>query len=404
MAHLVAGVGDLSAKDRQQQIQDQGARSVYLGQETVKAKIVVSGAGAFVEPKSFPDSIPGREKFEGKIFHSARWDYDVDLAGKDVVVVGTGCSAAQFVPKIIKAPYNVKSVTQLMRSPPWVVPVLMPFGIELWEKWAPILFGRMPGLARVARTLVFLLLERDFHTLFSNTPKKEKGRKAMESELNAYMKRIVPVKYHKVLTPNYQLGCKRRIVDRGWFESFHDPKVELTTRPLISLQTRGVLLGAEPSETNVQIKKKIAHNDEVELPAEVVILANGFDLTTWLHPLQVRGKGATLMQDVWDERGGAQAYMGITMDGFPNFFMIFGPNTATGHSSVILASENAIEYSLKFIKKILDGDVKTVEVKKEAEIEWTRKTQEKLRGTVYNSGGCLSWYKHTDDWNSTTYP
>lgn len=394
--------GDLSAYDRQQRITDQGADSVYLRQEIVKARVVISAAGGLVEPKTFPNLIPGREQFEGKVFHSARWDSNVDLNGKDVIVVGTGCSAAQLVPKIAKAPYNAKSVTQLMRSPPWVVPQSVPFSKKTWDYWSSILLGRIPGIARLLRTLYFLLTEYDYHSKFGTTKQHAKNREKAEEQLLAYMRKVLPEKYHKILTPSYALGCKRRIIDSGWFASFHDPKVELTTRPMIQLQPKGVILGA-PHSNDADILGK-GTVQEVEIPADVVILANGFDLTTWLHPLKVRGKGGVLMQDVWDERGGPQSYMGCTMDGFPNFFLIFGPNTSTGHSSVILASENMVEYSLKFIKKIICGDVRTVEVKKEAEIAWTQEIQEKLNGTVYNSGGCLNWYKTANGWNSTTYP
>lgn len=395
--------GDLSFKDRQQRIKDQGTGSVYLRQEIVKAKVVISGAGGLVEPNAFPNSIPGREQFEGKVFHSARWDYNVDLNGKDVVVVGTGCSAAQLVPKIVEAPYNAKSVTQLMRSPPWVMPQrTLPISKENWDYWSPILLGRIPGLARLFRILLFLATEDDYYSIFGITKQHEKSRKKFEERYLAHMRKVLPEKYHKILTPTYVLGCKRRVVDAGWFASFHNPKIELTTRPLIQLQPKGVILGA-PESKDVDTLGK-GTTQEVEIPADVVILANGFDLTTWLHPLKVRGKGGLLMQDVWDERGGPQSYMGCTMDGFPNFFVIFGPNTATGHSSVILASENMVEYSLKFIKKIVSGDVRTVEVKKEAEIAWTQDIQEKLNSTVFNSSGCSNWYKSADGWNSTSYP
>lgn len=374
-----------------------------MRQEIVKAKVVISGAGGLVEPNALPNLITGREQFEGKVFHSARWDSSVDLNGKDVVVVGTGCSAAQFVPKIVEAPYNAKSVTQLMRSPPWVMPQQsLPFSKKNWDYWSPIIFGRIPGLARLFRTLLFLVTEYDYHSFFRTTEQHAKNRKKAEERHLVYMRKVLPEKYHKILTPSYALGCKRRIVDDGWFASFHNSKIELTTRPMIQLQPRGVVLGAPQSDDTDILGK--GDTQEVEIPADVIILANGFDLTSLLHPLKVRGKGGVLMQDVWDERGGPQSYMGCTMDGFPNFFLIFGPNTATGHSSVILASENMVEYSLKFIKKILYGDVRTVEVKKEAEIAWTQDIQEKLNGTVYNSGGCSNWYKAANGWNPITYP
>lgn len=126
LTHMVPGTGDLSRKAMNKRIAEQGRESVYLRQEIVRARIVCSCAGGLVEPNAWPSSIPGRDSFEGPVFHSARWDHSVDFNDKNVVVIGTGCSAAQFVPRLIKEPYNAKSVTQIMRSPPWVVPKAVP--------------------------------------------------------------------------------------------------------------------------------------------------------------------------------------------------------------------------------------------------------------------------------------
>lgn len=405
LTHMAPGTGDMSRRERQDLVDENGPQSVYLRQETVRAKIVLSGAGAFVEPNAWPASIPGQGEFEGRIFHSGRWKEDIDLVGKDVVVVGTGCSAAQFVPALTKAPYSAKSVTQIMRSPPWVLPqIVSPNARRKWEEWAPFLFEYIPGLARFCRFLVFCLSELDFFTYFRDSPRTIRQRKKLEEKLIQHMKKSVPKKYHEILTPDYTVICKRRIFDDDWFSALNDPQVELTTQPLTSLQPRGITLGPGRTFPKDQEAGSKAPIDVVQLPADVIILANGYEITTWLHPMKVRGRGGVLMQDVWDERGGAQAYMGAAMDGFPNFFLIFGPNTATGHSSVILASENMVNYSLHFIKKILVGDVKTVEVKKTAEIAWTKEMQDQLKQTVVGSGGCRSWYKTSSGWNSTAYP
>ena len=408
LLHMTPGTGDLSTKERQTMMAERGRESVYLKEEKVKAKIICSAAGALVEPNAWPDTIPGRDQFEGDIFHSARWDYNVDLRDKDVIVMGTGCSAAQFVPRLPKEPYNVKSVTQVMRSPPWVVsrpgPLLDLVKRESWEKMTPILFPYIPGLARAYRTLLFCLSELEFFLIFTGKNAAKKTRKQLEAKLLRHMKHVVPEQYHEILTPDYSVGCKRRIFDSLWLESLNDPKIDLTTQPITSLQSRGVTLGPGRTYPDPEDKDSKAPVDEKHLPADVIILANGFELTTWLSPLKVIGKGGVVMQEVWDERGGAQAYMGNAMDGFPNFFIIFGPNTATGHSSVILASENMVEYTLNFIKKILSKDVKTFDVKKEKEITWTNDMQEKLKGTVWHSGGCRSWYKTANGWNATAYP
>ena len=406
LLHMVPGTGDLSGPQRRHMIAEKGCNSVYIKEEIVRAKIVCSAAGGLVEPNAWPESIPGRDQFEGDIFHSARWDHSVDLRDKDVIVMGTGCSAAQFVPRLIKEPYNAKSVTQLMRSPPWVVPRLGPglgrVSEETWHKWTPKLFPW--GLGRAYRTMLFCFAELDFFLIFTGRDIAAKARKNLEGKFVNHMKKTVPEKYHEILTPDYGLGCKRRIFDAYWFPSLNDPRIELTTQPLTSLQCKGVTLGPGRTYPNPKDESSKAPTDEVHLPADAIILANGFELSTWLSPLKIVGKGGAVMQEVWDERGGAQAYMGHSMDGFPNLFIIFGPNTATGHSSVILASENMVEYTVKFIKRILKGDVKTFEVKKEKEVAWSEKMQSGLKSTVWHTGGCHSWYKTTNGWNSVAYP
>lgn len=322
----------------------------------------------------------------------------MNLEGKDVVVVGTGCSAAQVVPELVKPPYNVKSVTQLMRTPPWVAPHFSEKEIEIWDRYVPSLTQKVPGLLRLLRFYVFCFAEHSWFQLFANSSYTHKSRPAMERLYLNYMRKLTPSQYHDMLTPNYQIGCKRRIIGGlQWFKCLNNPNIELTTRPLKSVQPKGVTLGPSPNSSADPA-------EEVHLPADAIILANGYETNVWLHPLRVLGKGGKSIHDVWEERGGPQAYLGIAMDKFPNFFMIFGPNTATGHSSVIMASENAVEYSLKFIKPILDGDVSTWEVKEEAERKWTNEIQAALKRTAFHQGGCTSWYKNDKDWNSTVYP
>ncbi|KAF3047859.1 hypothetical protein E8E11_006020 [Didymella keratinophila] len=398
---MTAGMGDLSSKDRAKVVEEKGEHAVYSETEIVKAKVVISCVGGLVEPRGWPDEIPGLDKFKGKVFHSARWDETVDLQDKNVVVVGTGCSSAQIVPRLPNAPYNAKSVTQLMRSPPWVVPaVSTPGGDEWWEENSPKIMRAVPGLKELLRFSIFLGAEVQFLQLFPNTPYAEKHRKLYEEKILAWVKKTVPEKYLEILTPDYGVGCKRRIFDKRWLKSLNDPKIELTTMPLTRLTEEGVVLG--PGATYPKNAKEEDY-PEREVPADVIVLANGFDTTRWLHPLKIVGKGGTDLVELMEERGGAQAYQGTAMDGFPNMFLIFGPNTATGHSSVVMASENMVNYSLKFIKLILNGEVSTVDVKKEAEIAYTTEMQKALKDTVWQSG-CSSWYYTKDGWNSTVYP
>ena len=166
-----------------------------------------------------------------------------------------------------------------MRSPPWVVPKQKePFGKAAYAKWAPALFKAIPGLGRATRTLIFLGAELDFFNLIKISVSSARARKKTESDLLMHMRNTVPHKYHEILTPNYAVGCKRRIYDIDWFPSLNDPKIHLTTQPLTSVQPRGVTLG--PNRTYPRSRAPGSKPPaEVHLPADVIILSNGFDIT-----------------------------------------------------------------------------------------------------------------------------
>jgi cation diffusion facilitator CzcD-associated flavoprotein CzcO len=320
-----------------------------------------------------------------------------------VVVIGTGCSAAQFVPYLTKSPFNAKSVTQLMRTPPWVVPkTSTPGGENLWAAWAPTLLTYVPGLLKTLRFTIFAGAELTW-VLFGSEEHNQIARARMEEKMVKRMKRLAPAKYHDILTPDYSIACKRRIFDETWYPSLNNPNVELTTLPLTGIQENSVTLGPGKLYAGPNAKS-VDSSEQRTIPADIIVRANGFETHQWLHPLKITGKNGSDLIETMMERGGSQAYQGTAMDGFPNFFMIFGPNTATGHSSVIMASENMVDYSAKFIKLVLDGDARTVDVKKEAEVAYTEDIQAKLKKTVFMTGGCNSWYFSKDGWNSSVLP
>ncbi len=362
----------------------------------VRAKVLISCVGGLVEPNPWPQGIPGHETFTGDIFHSARWRYDIDLRDKNVVVIGSGCSAAQFVPELPTV-YGAKKVTQVMRTPPWVVPKQeQPFG----DSWGPWLNTHIPGFAHTLRLLVAAKAEYDWR-LFGDSAWSKAHRRKNEAGLLEHMRRTVPEKYWEVLTPNYDVACKRRIFDATWFPSLKDARIDLTTKQLLKANPRSVTLGAR---TYPPSKTPGPDDAEKEIDADVIILGNGFQTTQWFHPLQVVGRNGHSLRDVFAQRGGPQMYMGPTMDAFPNFFTIFGPNTATGHTSVVLASENMVNYTIKLLKPILKGDATAVEVTESAERAWSKDIQDQLQNTVWHRGGCKSWYVDDGGWNSTVYP
>ncbi|KAK9853541.1 hypothetical protein MYU51_006751 [Penicillium brevicompactum] len=401
LSHLVPGAGDLAQAERDRIASQDGHHAVYVKTEIVRAKVVVSGVGGLVEPKTNPKDIPGFDDFQGDIMHTARWNDQINLRDRDVIMLGSGCSAAQVLPEIAKPEAGVRSITQLMRTPPWVQPdVIPPKYLPAYEKWSPILMTRVPGLSSVMRTGLFWMMEKTYFQLFAESAWSRRARPRSEKAFLDHMRALAPKKYHEILTPNYSLGCKRRIIDGTWYRALNAPNVELTTQPLTRVHANSVTIGPGSHYPPGKDEESGAR----DLPADVIIMANGFETNQWLHPLKVIGRAGKDLEEVWRERGGAQAYQGIAMDSFPNFFMIFGPNTATGHTSVIFATENAVNYSLKFIEPILRGEVSSYEVTESAERKWTTQVQNDLQKTVFRRGVCSSWYATDDGWNSSTYP
>ncbi|PGH00651.1 hypothetical protein AJ80_09141 [Polytolypa hystricis UAMH7299] len=392
---LAPFAGDLSDADRRESVSMRGESSIYLKKSTIRTKIFISCAGELVEPNSWPRDVPGLELFKGPVFHSARWKADVDLHNKDVVVVGTGCTSAQLVPSLMKGPRAPRSVTQLMRSPPWVMP--RPKTPHVWKKYASLVFQLLPPLALFLRYILFLYAESTWLNIGMTRFNKWRRRR-FESKLLVHLQKAVPEILLAMLTPSFGVGCRRIIIDDGWFDCLNLPNVELTTRPLVSVNERSVLLGPDPS-----ISSPTSYNGgETTRPADVIILANGFETSTYLHRLKIRGTNGKYLHDVWNERGGPSAYLSTAIHGFPNFFMLLGPNAVSGHTSAILASENVANYALRFISLMLKGKVQTVEVKERAESDYTAEVQRRSIDKVWQT--CRNGYIAPNGWNSSICP
>lgn len=207
------------------------------------------------------------------------------------------------------------------------------------------------------------------------------------------------LQYQQILTPDYDVGCKRRIFDTDWLPSLADPRLELTTLGLKSINSTSAILApsrkTHPSEAQV---------DEREIPCDIIILANGFEVSRWFHPLKVVGLNGESLDFVFDKRGGPQMYKGTALDGFPNFFTLFGPNSFSGHSSVILGLENQISHAIQLIHPLLERDISKINLKTEAALLYNHEIQAALKNMIWNSGGCSSWYLSSDGHNSVNYP
>ncbi|KAJ8122672.1 hypothetical protein ONZ43_g1187 [Nemania bipapillata] len=344
-----------------------------------ESQFLFSGSGQLVTPREI--DIPGVDTFKGPIFHSARWRADVDLSGKKVVVIGNGCTAAQIVPNIVK---KTAHTTQIVRSRHWVMPPIdMPI-----PPWARYLLRWIPCAMQLFRFAVFLIAESELRGLpMTKAAARYRQQRRVVSE--TYMRKTAPEKYHDILIPDFEVGCKRRIFDSGYLDSLHEENLTLTNSSALEIVPEGI------------------RTKEGIIPADVIVLANGFVTNHFLDQMDIRGRAGKTVSKHWGEMGGPTAYNSSVLSGFPNFFILLGPNAATGHTSAIMAAENSINFAMRVIKPILDGKASVVDLKQEAEDEYTARIQSALDKTVWNSG-CASWYIQDNGtgrkWNAMSYP
>ncbi|EFR02388.1 4-hydroxyacetophenone monooxygenase [Nannizzia gypsea CBS 118893] len=352
-------------------------REANTGREfTHECQVLFSAIGLLVKPREC--DIPGKESFKGHIFHSARWNHSVSLEGKNVIVIGNGCTATQIVPAIAN---KTKSLTQIVRSKHWIVPSIN-FKYPPYALW---ILRNIPFAMRLLRFLVYLGAESAF-SMFYMTEKGKRLRQGKRTRTERFMRKRAPEKYHDILIPDFEIGCKRRIFDTGYLKALHNENLLLTDAKILKIVPDGLQTG------------------DGFIPADVIVLATGFDTSEYLNGnINILGRGGKSVAEHWDEYGGPEAYNSSAMHGFPNFFMLLGPNTATGHTSALMAAENSVNYALRILKPVLMNNATSVEVKQEAESVYVNKVQAALQKTVFHSG-CRSWYVNDKGWNGTTYP
>ncbi|KAK2834973.1 hypothetical protein FQN49_006729 [Arthroderma sp. PD_2] len=343
-------------------------KDVETGREfTHECQVLFSAIGLLAEPRMC--DFPGQESFKGHIFHSARWNHDVSLEGKNVVVIGNGCTATQIVPAIAN---GVKSLTQIVRSKHWIMPSIN----FRYHPIMPWIFRNIPLTMRLWRFLVYLGAEQAF-PMFYMTERATVLRQKKRARTEKFMRSSAPEKYHDVLIPDFEIGCKRRIFDSGYLKSLHNENLLLTDSKLLQIAPDGL------------------RTSDGFVPADVIVLATGFDTKKYLSEnMAIFGRGGKSIGEHWAEYGGPEAYNSSAMHGFPNFFMVLGPNTATGHTSALMATENAVNYALRILKPVLTGNATSVEVKQEAESIYVDKVHAALKDTVFHSGcrSGLEWH------------
>jgi cation diffusion facilitator CzcD-associated flavoprotein CzcO len=326
--------------------------------EQYAARVLVAATGQLANPRL--PSIPGRESFGGRAFHSARWDPDLDLAGRTVAVIGNGCSAVQLVPQIAG---RVGRLHVYQRSPKWIIPKadlgFAPAVRRLFRRWRWLPAAYRGTWFLMAETIAYSPIRGGvFGRLLTATARWHLGRQVADPALRARLR------------PDYPFGCNRMILSNDYYPALCRDNVELVTDGIARIGPTG-----------------IQTVDGVVRPADVIVYATGFESTRFLGSLAVVGPAGPLSA-AWQD--GAAAHLGITVPGFPNLFVLYGPNTSSANNSVVHMIESQVRYVLGCLDLIGAGGV--LEVRAEAFDRYQRKLESRLSGTVW-TGGCRSWYK-----------
>jgi cyclohexanone monooxygenase len=339
----------------------------------ITARSLVLAAGALSRPA--PPVLPGLDRFQGKVFHSAQWDHGYSLAGKRVAVIGTGASAIQFVPEI--AP-QVAQLDLYQRTAPWILP-RPDRAITRGERW---LLHYFPPLRQIYRGLNYVQYESRY-LAFGKFPRL---MWVAEAQALRHMRRQIPhdAALRASLTPDYRAGCKRLLMSNDFYPALTRANVALHTGGVAEVRAHGVV-----------------DADGCERPADAIIFATGFDVAHALGAAEVRGRGGLLLSEA--ARGGLEAYKGAAAPGFPNMFMITGPNTGLGHNSMIYMIESNVHYVVAALLAMRKQGWRALEVKADVNAAYNRRLQQRLRGTVWSSG-CKSWYLGSGGKNSTLWP
>ncbi|MFE0509672.1 flavin-containing monooxygenase [Streptomyces sp. NPDC058964] len=341
---------------------------------SLSADIVVSATGPLSDPK-MPD-IPGLDSFPGKVFHSARWDHDYDLGGKRVAMVGTGASAIQIVPAIQP---EVARLTLFQRTPPWVMP-RMDRAISGAERR---LHRSLPFTTQLRRGLLWGIRELQVQA-FTKRP-NELGFVEQLAKRNMAGAVKDPALRAK-LTPDYRIGCKRILLSSEYYPALTRSNVDVVASGLSEVRGSTVVAA-----------------DGTEAEVDVIVFGTGFHVTDMPIAERVVGAEGRTLAESW--KGGMQALRGASAAGFPNWMTIIGPNTGLGNSSMILMIESQLNYMADYVRQLdVLGGRAALDARADAVQAWNHKVQERMKRTVWNTGGCTSWYLDASGRNTTIWP
>jgi len=336
------------------------------------AQFLVAGMGPLSEP-SIPE-LPGLTTFEGTVFHSARWDHGHDLTGERVAVIGTGASAIQFVPQIQP---QVRELHLFQRTPPWVVP-RTDRRFSARQRWA---MRRVPGFQRALRAAIYWSRE----TFVWAFLRPRVIRRLQALALRHIHHQVPDPDLRARLTPDYTIGCKRILISNDYYPSLSQPNVSVVTSGVVEVRAHAVVAA-----------------DGTEREVDTIIFGTGFHVTDKPEMTRIWGRGGLSLKEAW--RDGMSAYLGSTIAGFPNLFMLIGPNTGLGHTSMVVMIEAQITYVLDCLRKMAAQGASTAEIRPEVQATYNREIQSQLVDSVWNQGGCQSWYLDDHGRNTTVWP
>ncbi len=354
-------------------------RSVWqvrtTAEETIEAEVLVSAVGQLNRPSS-PD-LPGLEGFEGLAFHSARWQHEHELAGRNVAVIGNAASAIQCIPQI--AP-RVKRLLVFQRSANWMIAK----NDRAYSEREKQRFSRFPVLARLYRWWLWFTYEQRFPVFRQNALLSRMMSRVAEQNMRSL---VADPALQRVLMPDYPVGGKRILISDDYYQALGRENVEVVTSP-IDRVTRDAV---------------VTRDGRVH-PAGVIILATGFQSTSFLAPMKIEGPDGRTLDEVW--KNGAEAYLGITVAGFPNFFMLYGPNTNLGHNSIIFMIECQAGYVMGCLKALEERALAHIDVRADVMRAYNERLQAALERSVWATTN-RSWYKRADgritnNWSGTT--
>jgi cation diffusion facilitator CzcD-associated flavoprotein CzcO len=339
----------------------------------IRSDFAVLGLGPLHRP-ILPD-VPGIETFEGPSWHSAEWNHDVDLTGKRVAVIGTGASAIQFVPQIAK---QVDKLHLFQRTPAWI----MPKRDRHISGLTKALYRRVPGFQRAHRNLIYWILETRVIG-FAINPKM---LKAAQGIADSHRRRQVPdPALREKLTPDYTMGCKRVLVSNNFYPALMRDNVELVSDAVAEVRAHSVVAA-----------------DGIEREVDAIVYGTGFHVTDSFDKLQLVGPKGRKLSEEWSD--GLSAYYGMTVAGFPNVFLLVGPNTGLGHNSIIFMIEAQVNYIMQCLDMMDRRGAKRISPKKDVQDRFNAGIQADLVKQVWSVGGCKSWYLDAQGRNTTIWP